>query len=136
MKKLIIGLLLLSSCSANWHIKRAIKKDPTILLSDTITINDTIRVSTERVYKDSIFMVSNDTTIIVKDNLTIKHFISNDTVFLSGECDSIIKYIPYEVKVPYKYIIQSKKTNYLNWSVGLIALIIVVVLLRLFYRPK
>ncbi len=134
MKKLIIGLLLLSSCSANWHIKRAIKKDPTILLSDTITVNDTIRVSTERVYKDSIFMVSNDTTIIVKDNMTIKHFISNDTVFLSGECDSIIKYIPYEIKVPYKYIIQSEKPNYLNWLVGLIALIVVVGLLRFLKR--
>lgn len=134
MKKLIIGLLLLSSCSANWHIKRAIKKDPTILLSDTITVNDTIIVSTERVYKDSVFMVSNDTTIIIKDNLTIKHFISNDTVFLSGECDSIIKYIPYEVKVPYKYIIQSKKPNYLNWLVGLIALIVVVGLLRYLKR--
>jgi len=134
MKKLIIGLLLLSSCSANWHIKRAIKKDPTILLSDTITVNDTIKVTTERVYKDSVFMVSNDTTIIVKDNLTIKHFISNDTVFLSGECDSIVKYIPYEVKVPYKYIIQSKKPNYLNWLVGLIALIVVVGLLRYLKR--
>lgn len=134
MKKLIIGLLLLSSCSANWHIKRAIKKDPTILLSDTITVNDTIKVTTERVYKDSIFMVSNDTTIIVKDNLIIKHFISNDTVFLSGECDSIIKYIPYEVKVPYKYIIQDKKPNYLNWLVGLIVLVVGVVLLRILKR--
>lgn len=134
MNKLIIGLLLLSSCSANWHIKRAIKKDPKILLSDTITVNDTIKVTTERVYKDSVFMVSNDTTIIVKDNMTIKHFIHNDTVFLSGECDSVIKYIPYEVKVPYKYIIKSKKPNYLNWLVGLIALIIVVGLMRYLKR--
>lgn len=42
MKLNIIGgllvLLLLSGCSAQWHLQRAVKKDPTILKADTVEI--------------------------------------------------------------------------------------------------
>ena len=53
--RLIILLLLLSSCSSTFHLKRAIKKDPDILKEKTVT--DTITIATI----DSIPYVVNDT---------------------------------------------------------------------------
>ena len=53
--RLIILLLILSSCSSTFHLKRAIKKDPEILQEKTVT--DTIRIET----LDSIPYVVNDT---------------------------------------------------------------------------
>ena len=53
--RLIIFLLLLSSCSSTFHLKRAIKKDPDILQEKTVT--DTITIATI----DSIPYVVNDT---------------------------------------------------------------------------
>jgi len=49
MKHLIIIALILSSCSADWHVRRAIFKQPNILQSD----NDTIRMTDIRL--DTIF---------------------------------------------------------------------------------
>ena len=53
--RLIILLLILSSCSSTFHLKRAIKKDPEILQEKTVT--DTITIATI----DSIPYVVNDT---------------------------------------------------------------------------
>jgi len=53
--RLIILLLILSSCSSTFHLKKAIKKDPEILQEKTVT--DTITIATI----DSIPYVVNDT---------------------------------------------------------------------------
>lgn len=53
--RLIILLLILTSCSSTFHLKRAIKKDPTILQEKTII--DTLRIETI----DSIPYTINDT---------------------------------------------------------------------------
>ena len=97
---LLIGLAL-SGCGADWHIRKAIQKDPSILHKDTIVFTDSIHVITKQVSHDSTFLVSKDTVIIVKDNLTMKHFYHNDSVFLWGECasDTIIRWKTYEVPV-------------------------------------
>ena len=55
MGRLIILIFLLTSCSSTFHLKRAIKKDPTILKERTIT--DTLKVVT----LDSIPYTINDT---------------------------------------------------------------------------
>lgn len=105
---LIIIVLLgvcFSGCSPQWHVKKAIKKDPTILVHDTITVIDTFTVHSERVDVDSIFMVSKDTVTIIKDNLTIKHFIRNDSVFITGECDTVFLDVIREIEVPFEKIV-------------------------------
>lgn len=100
MRKLyIIGLILLCSCGAEWHIKKAIEKDPSILEKDTIIFTDSVHVITKEVTHDSTFLVSKDTVVIVKDNLTMKHYYHNDSVFLWGECaaDTIVRWKTFEV---------------------------------------
>lgn len=114
MRYLII-ILLLSSCSANWHIKRAVKKDPSILVKDTIVVTDSIHVVTEKISHDSIFKVSKDTVILQKDKLTIKHYYHNDSVYIYGECesDTIIRF--KELKVPYEKIVYKDKNSLPVW---------------------
>ena len=38
----LIIIALLSSCSATWHLNRAIKKDPSIMAKDTLVVKDTV----------------------------------------------------------------------------------------------
>lgn len=107
MKSFIKALFLFSiislavSCSSQWHLKKAIKKDPSILLVDTVRFTDIDTFITESIRHDTSFFVSNDTTIIVKDRLTVKHFIHNDTVHIEAECegDTIIQTEIIEVPV-------------------------------------
>ena len=98
---IIITAIILSSCGAEWHIKKAIQKDPSILEKDTIVFTDSVHVITEKVTHDSTFLVSKDTVIIIKDKLTMKHYYHNDSVYLWGECasDTIIKWKTYQVPV-------------------------------------
>lgn len=110
MKNLsIILLLIFSSCSSQWHLKKAIKKDPTILHVDTIKVVDTVQFITKEVQKDSVFILSSDTTIIKKDNLTIKHFYSRDSVFLWGECAADTIHEIREIKVPFEKVVYKER---------------------------
>ena len=125
---LLLSLFSLVGCSSQWHVKRAIKKDPTILVKDTINHIDTFRVETNRVEIDSVFMVSSDTTVIIKENLTIRHFIHNDSVFITGECDTIFMDVVREVKVPFEKIVINntlpKWVYYIFVGVGLLVFLI------------
>ena len=107
----IISLSLLFmayGCSAKWHLKKAIKKDPTLVQIDTIEWRDTIYSQTNRVEVDTVFHTSKDTVIIIKDNLTIKHWIHNDSVFITGSCDTIFMEIPYAVKIPVEKVVYNE----------------------------
>jgi len=114
MKYLII-ILILTGCSSQWHLRRAIKKDPLIVQVDTLSIIDTVTFTTETIRTDSTFFISKDTVIIIKDKLTIKHFIQNDSVYIWGECegDTIVKILERDVIID-RWIYPKKKwTEYL-----------------------
>ena len=90
--KYIILLLLIASCSvskrANWHIKRAIKLDPTIVTSKVDTIIKTVSDSGK-------FYFYGDTTV------------DNDILFINvshkGEVTELYWFLkPTEIKIPVK----------------------------------
>lgn len=56
--KIILVLALLSSCSATWHLRRAVKKDPSIVTTTTIETVKVIRDSGHAIIK-----IGRDTTI-------------------------------------------------------------------------
>ena len=56
--KIILVISLLSSCSSTWHLRRAIKKDPTIVTTTTIETVKVIRDSGHAIIK-----IGRDTTI-------------------------------------------------------------------------
>jgi hypothetical protein len=76
-------MLFQHSCSCNWHLKKV--KNKCDFDTETITVHDTIKVP--EVHRDSMFFYNQkDTVIITKDNLEIKYFYSNDSVYIDGRC--------------------------------------------------
>lgn len=102
--RLIIILLFASGCTCNWHLKKVKKKCG--FTTETITVHDTVVVPEVRT--DSIFFYNQkDTVIITRDNLEIKYFYNNDSVYIDGRCKektiikertvTVNKYKPREV---------------------------------------
>jgi len=71
MARLFILLILLSSCSAEWHLKKALKKDPAIIEAKVINIYDTLWTNSIK-FKDSINIDFKDSLIITNDTVQVK----------------------------------------------------------------
>lgn len=74
MKKwlLFISIPLLTGCSANWHLKKAIAKDPSLLKATTVVVRDTVVVPPITV-TDTLFMPQKDSTAVWEnDSLRIE----------------------------------------------------------------
>ena len=126
--KYLLLLFALSSCSANYHLRKAIAKDPSILTAQSVTLVDTVIVPS--IHFDSVYVTSpSDTITIEKERLRIKIIRQSDTLIVSGECqtDTVIRI--KEVKIP--QIIYKEKENKV---VSLIAWLALVVALVYFLR--
>jgi len=101
-------LLLLTSCSAQWHLKKAVLKDPTILEKDTLVVTDTV-VSPPVAITDTVTLKQHDTITLVKDRLKVKIVKVNDTITIDAICDSDT--IISVVEVPYEKIVYVEKAT-------------------------
>lgn len=101
-----IMIVLLQSCSATWHLNKAIKKDPTILEKDTLVVTDTIVTAPVQI-KDTMILESHDTIVVVKDRLKLQLIRSFDTIAVEAECksDTIIN----TIEVPVEKVVYVKK---------------------------
>lgn len=107
---LILFLGLCSSCSCNYHLRKAQAKCGAEQLNDTLVVHDTILV--DKVTTDTIFRSElADTVYINKDRLHIKYVrLSGDSVYIQGKCDTV--FVARIIKKPYtKTIIK----NELSW---------------------
>ena len=89
MKCLIYFLLALtlSGCSAEWHLRKAVRKNPELLKSQTINVTDTI-VLPGVALMDTVILKQVDTITLVKDRFRVKVMRSYDTLIIDGGCDS------------------------------------------------
>lgn len=122
MKHWILILLILSSCSPIKRHSRLVRKYPFVHTTDSVTLIDTIQLTTDKVVSDTIVHESTlfDTVIVTKDNLTIKVLKIRDSVYINGECDTIFIDKVIERKIPVKYY-EKKKFNW--WMVAFIVLV-------------
>ena len=104
--KWLVKLILVSSlmsCSAQWHLKKAVRKDPMILQKDTMVVVDTV-VSPPVAITDTVTLRQHDTIRLVKDRLKVQLVKVNDTITIDAICDSdtiiSIVEVPYE-KITY-----------------------------------
>lgn len=104
-------LLLLTSCSAQWHLKKAVQKDPTILERDTLVVTDTV-VSPPVAITDTVIMKQHDTITLVKDRLKVSIVKVNDTITIDAICDSDT--IISIVEIPYEKIIYVEQESLLQ----------------------
>ena len=91
MARLFILLILLSSCSAEWHLKKALKKDPAIIEAKVINIYDTLWTNSIK-FKDSINIDFKDSLIITNDTVQVK-------LYKKGKRQLIVKTVvkPYPI---------------------------------------
>ena len=101
-------LLLLTSCSAQWHLKKAVLKDPTILEKDTLVVTDTV-VSPPVAITDTVTLKQHDTITVVKDRLKVQLVRVNDTITIDAICESDT--IISVVEVPYEKIVYVEKAT-------------------------
>ena len=85
VKSLII-LLSLTSCSASYHARKAIKKNPQAFKADTTVIIDTVVVEVPKV--DTAFVYQFDTVEYVQEDVRIKYFHDTTTqqVYIEADC--------------------------------------------------
>ena len=107
---IVIGLAsILTSCGAQWHLKRAIAKDPEIVKEKVVRVDTT--VITEKVnVSDTIRIKEVDTIQIVKNGVVIDIQRSYDTIMVDVECPPDTIRITKEVEVP-QYIPEKKNKN-------------------------
>jgi len=133
--KWLVKLILLSSlmsCSAQWHLKRAVHLDPTILEKDTLIVNDTV-VTPPVAITDTVTLKQHDTITVVKERLKVQVVKMNDTIIINAECasDTIVR----TIEVPYDKIVYVEKESLWDKIQKLVLLFAVVALaLKLIYR--
>jgi len=104
----LILVLSLTSCSAQWHLKKAVQKDPLILEKDTLIVMDTV-VSPPVAITDTVILKQHDTITITKDRLRVKIVKVNDTLIIDAKCDSDT--IVRTIEVPYDKIVYVEKQS-------------------------
>jgi hypothetical protein len=84
--KAFLAIILLSSCSAQYHMRTALRKDPSILVADTVVRYDTIIVQVDKV--DTVFKYNFDTVEYWQDKVHIKYHYSHEDsiVYIEADC--------------------------------------------------
>ena len=77
--------MVVASCGADWHLKRAIAIDPTLVRAQPVRF-DTIVVTKERKLTDTIVMHDVDTITIENDRVRVRLVRSYDTLRVEGTC--------------------------------------------------
>lgn len=137
MKYLVVIVLFLSSCSAQWHLQKAIEKNPNLLqvhefIVDTLLVTDSFYSVDSFTLKeiDTFISDTGKTKITItryKDRFTIKQEVKRDTIHLikTIECP------PSVIQV----VNSQKMKNYMLFSF-LSGALITLILLFIYYGQR
>jgi len=128
MNRLILIVLILSSCSPIKRHSRLVRKYPFVHTTDSVKLIDTVKIRTKSVRIDTVIEIQalNDGVVVSKGNLNMTAQIIRDSFYLDGECDTIVITKIIERNIPVKYY----ETKGFTWNiVGLIWLISFLVFL-------
>ena len=129
----LVGLaLLVQSCGASWHLKRAIAKDPAILAQavvkvDTTIVTQSISVVDTLVVRDTIMRE------IVRENVKIRLQRVHDTIRINVVCPPDTVRVVAEVPVE-KVVIQEKPMPLYRRAINIMYLILAIIVLAWVYR--
>jgi hypothetical protein len=135
MNRLILIVLILSSCSPIKRHSRLVRKYPFVHTTDSVKLIDTVKIRTESVRVDTVIGIQalNDGVVVSKGNLNMTAQIIRDSFYLDGECDTIVITKIIERNIPVKYY----ETKGFTWNiVGLIWLISFLVFLFFWFFEK
>jgi len=119
----LLLILLISSCSADWHLKQACKKNPSICRVDTITLSDTIKVRDSFYVEKSVITRQIDTIVIDTNGVKVKIIRVKDLIktIVSQSPKTIIKTTTITPKPHIIYV--EKKLN--KWLIFVLLSLIV-----------
>jgi len=123
-------ILILSGCSAEWHLSKAVNKNPQLLKSMTIAVTDTV-VTEPIAVRDTVTISQVDTIEIVKDRFRVKIMRSYDTLIIDGGCDADTVIRTIRVDVPQLVVGESgfqRVQRYTFWGLVSLLLIGIVIL--------
>lgn len=131
MLKYAVAILLFASCSANWHLNRAIKKDPSLLKGgDTVLVHDTVITTKEKVLYDS-FVTTEYDTVTIEDSFVYTQVIRKDNVIkVYTKCKSDT--VRITTKVPFKLppqVVKDKMTDVQTaiWAAGILLFLLIII---------
>jgi len=127
LKALFLATLLLTGCSAEWHLSTAVRKNPQLLKPTTMIVTDTV-VTEPIAVRDTVTLSHVDTVEIVKDRFRVKIMRSYDTLIIDGGCDSDTIVRTVRVDVPQLVSIESgfqRVQRYTFW--GLVSLLLIAI---------
>lgn len=131
-------LLFFSSCTPQKRLNRLIKRHPYLLQEQqTIIVHDTLEIMIPGTKVDTFFSVKQliDTVVFTKENLTVKTWIVNDTVYTSAECDTIYKTVIREIPVKTSKVIYRKpRDGLIIWLLIIAVLIGLIAIVRSVYK--
>lgn len=129
----LIFTLLLQGCSAQWHLQRAVKKDPSILVTKIVTVTDTV-VTEPVVVKDTLTLSKVDTVEIIKDKFHLKIVRSYDTLMIDGGCDSDT--ILRTIEVPIETVVYQERDKWYHKVQEASLWVLIVLIIALIARSK
>jgi len=104
--------LLLVSCGAKYHLKRAIAKDPTILDSVAVKV-DTVIITENKALRDTLILKRIDTITLERNAVRVRLKRSYDTITVEAECLPDTIRVQKVVKVP-QVVYEEKSKFWLN----------------------
>lgn len=129
--KYILAIALLYSCSAQWHLDRAKKKDPSLFKPvDTVIVKDTVIYTQSYVHEDSFFYTMYDTIKYEDTIVKIKLVVKDRKIYMKAEVKPDTLLIRTHTKVQYDKI-TLKKNNYLY-----IGILVVLLCLSIYYNIR
>jgi hypothetical protein len=132
----LILVVFLSGCSANWHLKKAIAKDPSILTEGVVIerVTDTITVVTPELQVDTIHEWSVDTVTTYVDRVRIRTKVDtvSRTVFVDVVCPPDTVFIEHTYdRTTIRPIVRSGAPYWVLWLLAAIIVGMVAIILRL-----
>ena len=124
-----LSVLLLTGCSAEWHLSKAVSKNPQLMKSMTMTVTDTV-VTEPIAVRDTVTISQVDTVEIVKDKFRVKIMRSYDTLIIDGGCDADTIVRTISVAVPQLVVGETRfqrVQRYTFWGLVLLLLIAIAV---------
>lgn len=125
--KYILAILLLSSCSAQWHLKRACKKQPEICQEQVIQI-DTFVVRDTFEYHDTFVTKAIDTITIDTGSVQVRIIREHDVIRTVIKQKPDTAFITIEKKLPPQVVF---KEHWFKWWYLLIIFAIFALIIKL-----
>lgn len=130
--KIIVLLVMLTGCSAEWHLKKAIKKNPSLIQPSTHTI-DTIVIRDSVAFTDTFVSKTIDTLTIEKEGVKTIVYRNHDVIRIKTIVKPDTIRIQKTIRVPQVYYEERFKIPQMV-GIGLALLLALLFLILLIFR--